>query len=149
MAIGTERRLSSLLLVSPVVVATIVVALFSRLEEPKRRTLSAILAAGASGVYFNGGFGVFEFLFSGLVLRLAYLGLRDYRYVSGAWFLHTVWDVLHYFYGSPIIPMVPTSSAACAICDLVLAGWYWSIGGHRGGSRGTSGAPTRSSADPA
>jgi Family of unknown function (DUF6010) len=34
---------------------------------------------------------------------LAYWGLRDYRFIGIGWLLHTVWDVSHYLYGTPIV----------------------------------------------
>jgi Family of unknown function (DUF6010) len=39
--------------------------------------------------------------------------------------MHTCWDLVHHFYGQPIIPIAPDSSAGCAICDLLLAAWYF------------------------
>jgi len=37
--------------------------------------------------------------------------------------LHTGWDVIHHFYGNPIVPFVAKSSLGCAICDPVIALW--------------------------
>jgi Family of unknown function (DUF6010) len=44
------------------------------------------------------------------------------------------WDVVHHLYGNPIVPFAPLSSAGCAVCDLVLAGWYFA-GAPLGGPR--------------
>jgi hypothetical protein len=106
-------------------VAALFIGLCSRLKEPDRGNFSAVLVAGAGGAYFNGGFGVCEYLFSCVLLFTAYRGCDDYRFISVGWLLHTVWDVMHHLWGKPIISFVPTSSAGCAICDLALAAWYW------------------------
>ena len=119
------RVLTAPHLVLPLVVAAVFIGLCSRLKEPDRRNFSAILVAGAGGAYFNGGFGVFEYIFSCVLLFTAYRGFSDYRFISVGWLLHTVWDVMHHRWGKPIISFLPTSSAACAICDLALAAWYW------------------------
>ncbi len=120
-----RRVLTAPYLVSPLVVAAVFIGLCSRLKEPDRRNFSAILVAGAGGAYFNGGFGVCEYLFSCVLLFTAYRGFSDHRFISVGWLLHTVWDVMHHLWGKPIISFVPTSSAGCAICDLALAVWYW------------------------
>jgi hypothetical protein len=56
---------------------------------------------------------------------VAYRGLSDYRFIGMGWLLHTAWDVVHHLYGNPIVSFVPGSSAGCAICDPVLALWYF------------------------
>ncbi|UFP92636.1 hypothetical protein ISF26_12360 [Gloeobacter morelensis MG652769] len=111
--------------IAPIAVAMVFIAACSLIREPARRNFSAIVLAGAGAAYLNGGLGLWEFAFCSLITFLAYRGLADYRYIGIGWVLHTVWDVLHHFYGNPIVPFVPTSSAGCAICDLVLAGWYF------------------------
>jgi len=112
-------------IVSPLVVAVFFAAACSLLKEPARQNFSAIMIAGAGAAYLNGGLGVWEFLFCAIVTFLAYRGLRNYRFIAIAWTLHSAWDVAHQFYGTPIMPFVPTSSAGCAICDLGLALWYF------------------------
>jgi hypothetical protein len=42
----------------PAVGALVFVAVMSLVAEPTRRTLNAIILAGASGVYLSGGFGL-------------------------------------------------------------------------------------------
>jgi len=111
--------------ISPVLVALVFIAACSRLKEPGRRNFSAIMIAGAGAAYLNGGFGGWEFAFCVLITYLAWLGFRDYRFIGLAWLLHTIWDVAHHLYGNPIVPFVPSSSAGCAICDLVIALWYF------------------------
>ncbi len=120
--------LSILDLVSPVVVAAAYILACSLLKEPGRRNFNAIMIAGAGAAYLNGGLGIWEFAFTPVVTLLAYKGLRDYRYIGAGWVLHTIWDVVHHRHGNPIVPFAPTSSAGCAICDLVLALWCFAGG---------------------
>ena len=84
------RVLTAPHLVLPLVVAAVFIGLCSRLKEPDRRHFSAILVAGAGGVFFNGGLGVGEYLFSCVLLFTAYRGLSDYRFSSVGWVLHIV-----------------------------------------------------------
>ena len=56
---------------------------------------------------------------------VAFLGLRSYRWIGMAWLLHTVWDAAHAATGSPILPFAEHSSLGCAICDPVIALWYF------------------------
>ena len=46
--------------VGPALGALLFVAVMSLVAEPTRRTLNAIILAGASGVYSSGGFGLWE-----------------------------------------------------------------------------------------
>jgi hypothetical protein len=109
--------------------ATLVFLVFSLLAsllaEPRRQQAMAILVAGASGVYFNSGLGTWEYAFAGVVVLVAYGGLHSYAWLGVGWLLHTGWDVLHHFYGTPIIALVPLSSAQCALCDALIAGWFF------------------------
>jgi len=108
-----------------VVVASIFVALASLLREPTRQRFMAIMVAGAGAAYLSGGLGGWEFAFAALMTYCAYRGLQYYAFIGVAWLLHTAWDVVHHFYGNPIVPFVPTSSAQCAICDALLAVWFF------------------------
>src|ERR1017187_3303821 len=117
--------LTTLQVISPLIVAAIFIAACSLFKEPARRNFSAIMISGAGAAYLNGGLGAWEFGFCTLITILAYQGLRDYRLIAIGWVLHSIWDVVHHFYGTPIVPFVPTSSAGCAICDLGLATWYF------------------------
>lgn len=112
-------------LISPLIVALVIVAGCSLFNEPNRRNFSAILVAGAGAAYLNGGLGAWEFAFCAVVTCLAYLGLRRYWCIGTAWLLHTVWDVVHHLYGNPIVPFIPDSSMGCAISDVGLAVWYF------------------------
>ena len=112
-------------LISPLVVAVLIIAGCSLFREPDRQNFSAILIAGAGAAYLNGGLGVWEFGFCALITCLAYFGLRRYWCIGVAWVMHTGWDIMHARYGNPIVPFLPDSSAGCAICDLGLAAWYF------------------------
>jgi hypothetical protein len=111
--------------IASLVVAIVFITACSLLKEPNRRQFSAIMIAGAGAAYLNGGLLGWEFVFCGVVTCLACLGLRSYRFVATGWVLHTVWDMVHDLYGTPIVPCVPLSSAECAICGLALALWYF------------------------
>lgn len=112
-------------MISPVIVALVVMLLLSLLREPARRNLSALLIAGAGAAYLNGGLGPVELGFCAVLTFIAYRGLADYRFVGLGWLMHTGWDVVHHLYGNPIVPFQPLSSFGCAICDVVLALWYF------------------------
>ena len=118
-------RLTAVEMISPLIVAVLFIAACSLLKEPARRNLSAIMVAGAGAAYLNGGLGGWEFIYCAFATWLAYRGLADLRYVGAAWLLHSMWDVVHHFYGTPIVPFAPSSSAGCAICDVALAAWYF------------------------
>jgi Family of unknown function (DUF6010) len=107
------------------VIAFAFIALCSLFKEPNRRNFSAIVLAGAGAAYLSGGFGAWELAFCALVAFIAFGGLNDYRLIGAGWILHTLWDVLHHLYGNSIVPFVPTSSVGCAICDPILAIWYF------------------------
>ena len=117
--------LSTAQLISPVFVGLVWIGVFSLMKEPLRQQLSAIMIAGAGAAYLSGGLGIWEFVACACFTFLAYRGLTDYRFIGIGWFLHTCWDIVHHLYGNPIIPFAPSSSAGCAICDLVLAIWYF------------------------
>jgi hypothetical protein len=112
------------ILLSPIVVAIVMIGLCSLLKEPHRQQFSAIFLAGAGAAYLSGGFGVWEFGFCAIITLLAYLGLQHYKSIAIGWALHTSWDIAHHFYGNPIIPFAAASSIGCAVCDLGLAAWY-------------------------
>ena len=110
-------------LVGPVPVAILYIAACSFFREPNRRNFNAIMIAGAGAAYLSGGFGKWEFAFTAIVTCVAYRGLRSYDFIGIGWLFHTGWDVLHHFFGNPIIPFAPTSSLGCAICDPLIAIW--------------------------
>lgn len=108
-----------------VAIAILFVTIMSLVKEPGRQKLNAIVVAGAGGVYWNGGFGVWEFAFGSVMLIVAYHGLKHYYFIGIAWLLHTAWDLLHHLYGTPIVSLEPSSSAGCAVCDPLLALWFF------------------------
>ena len=94
-------------------------------KEPNRQKINAVIIAGAGAVYWSGGFGVAEYLFSTVMLFVAFKAISKYYWVGIGWFLHTFWDTLHHFYGNPIVPFSASSSAGCAVCDSILAIWFF------------------------
>jgi hypothetical protein len=111
--------------VGPVIGALVFVVIMSLVSEPARRTINAIIVAGASGAYLSGGgFGMWEVAFPVLAMPLAYRGLRSYSFIGLAWLLHSCWDVVHHLWGNPIWPFMPTSSFGCMIFDALIALWF-------------------------
>jgi Family of unknown function (DUF6010) len=117
------HELGAVDVVAPIVIGVLFILAVSLFTEPRRRDFMAIMIAGAGAAYLNGGLGVWEFVFTAVVTVCAYRGLHSYHWIGVGWVLHTAWDVMHYFYGNPIVPFLPSSSAGCAICDLVIAAW--------------------------
>jgi hypothetical protein len=112
--------------VAAVIAPLLFIALSSLIKEPNRRSFNAIMIAGAGAAYLSGGgLGYWEFLFAAVLTYCAFNGLRSYRFIGIGWLLHTAWDLVHYFYGNPIVPFVPASSAGCAITDALLAVWFF------------------------
>jgi hypothetical protein len=105
--------------------ALIFVALMAQVAEPARRTLNAILVAGASGVYLSGGFGPWELIYPAIVTPVVYRGLQSYRFIGVAWLMHSCWDIAHHFWGNPIWPFMPSSSFGCMIFDALIAMWFF------------------------
>lgn len=108
-----------------VFIALVFITIMSFVKEPNRQKLNAIIIAGAGSVYWGGGLGVWEFMFGSLMLFVAYKGLKHYYFIGIGWLLHTGWDILHHFYANPIISFDPLSSAGCAVCDPILALWFF------------------------
>lgn len=108
-----------------VAIALVFIAVMSLVKEPHRQTINALAIAAAGIIYWSNGLGFYEFPLGIIMLFLAYKGLTDYTYIAIGWLVHTVYDVLHHFYGQPIIPMDPSSSAGCAVCDPILAIWFF------------------------
>jgi hypothetical protein len=106
-------------------IALTFIAIMSLVKEPDRQKINAILIAGAGAVYWSGGLGIWEFIFGSLMLFVAFKGLKYYYFIGIGWLLHTAWDVLHHLYGNPIVYLEPSSSAGCAVCDPILALWFF------------------------
>jgi hypothetical protein len=110
--------------VRPVLAAALFVLVMSLVPNPTRRTFNAVLAAGASGVYMNGGFGIWELAYPALVTPVVYRALQSHRYIGLAWLMHAAWDMPHHLWGHPIWPFMPTSSFGCAVFDSLIAIWF-------------------------
>ena len=110
--------------IAPIAVSFVYIGIMSLLRERARHRLSALIIAGAGSACFGAGFGTWETFFSIPMFWLAYRGFDDYRSIGVGWMFHIVWDLLHHLYGAPILPFIPLSSFACAICDAGLAAWY-------------------------
>lgn len=106
-------------------IAVLYITIFSLVNEPNRKTINALIIAGAGAVYWSGGLGVWEFPFGVVMLWLAYRGLTSYTFIGIGWLLHTVWDLVHHLYANPIVTFEPSSSAGCAVCDSILALWFF------------------------
>jgi len=111
--------------VGPVIGAIAFVVIMSFVSEPARRTINAMIVAGASGAYLSGGgFGIWEVVFPVIAMPVAYLGLRSYSFIGLAWLMHSCWDIVHHLWGNPIWPFMPTSSFGCTIFDAFIAAWF-------------------------
>ena len=111
-------------LIGPVLGAALFVAIMSLIPHPARRSFNAIFAAGAMGAYIGGGFGVWELIYPTLATPVVYLGLRSYRAIGVAWFMHAAWDLPHQLIGRPIWPYMRTSSLGCMIFDSLIGIWF-------------------------
>jgi hypothetical protein len=110
--------------VGPALGAALFVLVMSLVREPIRRTLNAVLAAGACGVYLGGGFGLWELVYPLVATPIVYRGLQSYRFIGVAWLMHAAWDLPHHLWGNPIWPFMPASSLGCAIFDTAIAIWF-------------------------
>jgi hypothetical protein len=111
--------------VGPVIGALVFVLIMSLVSEPARRTINAMIVAGASGAYLSGGgFGIWEVVFPMVAMPIAYRGLRSYSFIGVAWLMHSGWDLVHHLWGNPIWSFMPTSSFGCLIFDALIAIWF-------------------------
>jgi hypothetical protein len=110
--------------VGPALGALLFVAMMSLVAEPTRRTLNAIILAGASGVYLSGGFGLWELIYPVIGAAIAFRGLRSYRFIGVGWLIHACWDIAHHLWGNPIWPFMPSSAFGCMIFDSMIAPWF-------------------------
>ncbi len=108
-----------------VLIAIAFIVVMSFVRDPARQKINAIIIAGAGSVYWNSGLGVWEFLFGSLMLFVAYKGLKHYYFIGIGWLLHTGWDIMHHLFATPIVYLEPSSSAGCAVCDPILALWFF------------------------
>jgi hypothetical protein len=110
--------------VGPAMGAGVFVVAMSLVPEPTRRTLNAVIVAGASGVYLSGGFGLLELAYPLAAIPVAFLALRSHRFTGLAWLMHAAWDLPHHLWGNPIWPFMPTSSFGCLVFDSLIALWF-------------------------
>ena len=111
--------------VGPAIGALAFVVSMSLVSEPARRTINAMIVAGASGAYLSGGgFGIWEVVFPVVAMPIAYRGLRSYSFIGLVWLMHSAWDLVHHLWGNPIWPFMPTSSFGCLIFDSLIAVWF-------------------------
>jgi hypothetical protein len=108
-----------------VAIAFVYIAIFSIVKEPNRQIINSLIIAGAGAVYWQGGLGVWEFSFGTIMIFLAFKGLKNYQFIAIGWLLHTFWDIVHHLYANPIVSLSPSSSAGCAVCDSILALWFF------------------------
>jgi hypothetical protein len=111
--------------VGPAIGALVFIVIMSLVREPARRTVNAMIVAGASGAYLSGGgLGIWEVLFPVVAMPIAYRGPRLYSFIAVAWLMHSCWDIVHHLWGHPIWPFMPTSSFGCMIFDALIALWF-------------------------
>jgi hypothetical protein len=105
--------------------ALVVILALSFVPEPKRLRVSALSAAGFAGLYLNGGFGAWEFVYMVAAGVPAYYAQKSYRAVGIAWVMHGLWDLAHHFYGNTLWQWDETSSLGCAVMDPLVALWFF------------------------
>ncbi|MEM6926028.1 MAG: DUF6010 family protein [Myxococcota bacterium] len=111
-----------------IVVGGLFVLVMSALPEPLRQRFNAVFVGGAGAAYLNGGIGVFgmgELVFATVVAILATVGIRRYPFIGLAWMAHVAWDIAHHLQGEPILRFDASSSLGCAVCDTVIAIWFF------------------------
>lgn len=115
-------------LAAAAVIGGIFVLGMAAVPEPLRRHFNAVFVGGAGAAYLNGGVGAFgmgELAFATGVAVLATFGLRHYGFIGAAWMAHVAWDVAHHVVGEPILRFDDGSSLGCAVCDTVIALWFF------------------------
>lgn len=111
--------------IGAVIIAFAYIGIFSLVKKENRTRMGAIIVAGAGAAYLSSGLGEWEFAFCTLVSVVAYKGLTRNYMIGIGWLLHTLWDTIHHYYADPIVPMEPTSSFGCMICDPIIAIWFF------------------------
>lgn len=123
---ASSRPMTLMDVLGPAIGACAFVLIMALVREPTRRTLNAVIVAGASGVYLSGGFGLWELVYPVVVTPVVYRALQSPRYIGIAWLMHAVWDLPHYLWGNPIWPFMRTSSFGCFVFDSLIAVWFLS-----------------------
>lgn len=111
--------------IGAIIVAIIYISLFSLVKQENRTKMNAIVLAGAGAAYLSSGLGPLEFAFCTVMTIIAYKGLTRNYMIGIGWLLHTCWDAVHHYYADAIVPMDPTSSFGCMICDPIMAVWFF------------------------
>jgi hypothetical protein len=142
---STARIVTLPALLLPLIPAAVVILVLSWIREPMRMRISALTAAGFTGLYLNGGFGIWEFVYMAIAAVPAYRGQRSYFWIGVAWLMHAGWDLLHHFHGNTLWHWDAMSSLGCAVMDPVVALWFFagapSVFERFGGARRTAGVP--------
>lgn len=120
-----HHELTFSVVLAAILVALVYITLVSLFKEPQRQQFNALMVAGAGAAYLNGGLMAFEFVFCTVMTFLAFKGLKNYNWLGLGWLLHTGWDIVHHYYGNPIVPMDEMSSLGCAFCDPIIALWFF------------------------
>ncbi len=120
------RKVLSVFVVAPILIGIAIAVALSLIPQRHRRNFGAVFLGGAGAAYLSSGaFGAWEILFTAVMTGVAFLGIRSNRWLGVGWLLHTAWDAVHAVRGSDILPFAPHSSLGCAICDPVIALWYF------------------------
>lgn len=120
-----NNNFSITLIIVPIVIGLGYITLVSLFKAPDRQKFNALMIAGAGAAYLNGGLMELEFVFCSVMTFIAFKGFKNYHWLGAGWLLHTGWDLVHHYYGNPIVPMDVQSSLGCAICDPVIAIWFF------------------------
>ena len=120
-----HNHFSPTVIIVAILIGLAYITLVSLFKEPNRQKFNAIMVAGAGAAYLNGGLMELEFVFCSIMTFVAFKGLKNYYWLGIGWLLHTGWDLVHHYYGNPIVPMDPLSSLGCAICDPIIAIWFF------------------------
>lgn len=120
-----HNHFSPTVIIVAILIGLAYITLVSLFKEPNRQKFNAIMVAGAGAAYLNGGLMELEFVFCSIMTFVAFKGLKNYYWLGIGWLLHTGWDFVHHYYGNPIVPMDPLSSLGCAICDPIIAIWFF------------------------
>ncbi|MBL8951333.1 MAG: hypothetical protein JNK82_11180 [Myxococcaceae bacterium] len=110
--------------VGPALAGLAFVAAMTRVPEPARLRLNAVLVIGVSSAYLSGGFGLWELVYPAAVSVVGYRAMFSYRFIGVGWLMHSAWDLAHHLWGNPLWPFMATSSWGCMIFDAVIGLWF-------------------------
>lgn len=118
--------------VGPALAALLFVLGMSRVPEPVRGKIMAVMTAGFATAYIGGSLGAWELLYLAPASYVAYRALDSYYFVAVGWLMHPIWDLIHHFYGAPLWPWMPTSSIGCAVFDPIIGIYALALAKSRG-----------------